>query len=267
MLTTLALLSALSLAPAQADGLKLSNERVTFDVLGATRANNKLLPADRFTLSFDIDNLRVDDDGKVQYSMSMEVVDSKGKVWFKADPSSLVAYNSLGGRGLPAFANVDIGSNMPAGDYTLKVSVTDRTAQATASTSRAFEVLPSAFGIVRTQLTSDHEGRLPVPPIGVVGQTAVVNFAVVGFERDKAKKQPNVSVEMIVLDESNRPTLKKGFTGEVNENVPASYTAVPMQFLLNLNRAGKYTVKLKAVDQISKKTAEASLPVTVLEVK
>ena len=40
-----------------------------------------------------------------------------------------------------------------------------------------------------------------------------------------------------------------------------------MQFWLPLNRAGKFTVKLKATDVIGKKTAELSFPITVYDSK
>ena len=50
-------------------------------------------------------------------------------------------------------------------------------------------------------------------PTGVVGEFRFVNCAVVGFERDTVKRQPDVVVEMRVLDESgksvSKPTGKK----------------------------------------------------------
>ena len=39
---------------------------------------NKMLAGEIFVVSFDIDGLQVKEDGSVQYSMGMEVVDSKG---------------------------------------------------------------------------------------------------------------------------------------------------------------------------------------------
>jgi hypothetical protein len=37
-----------------------------------------------------------------------------------------------------------------------------------------------------------------------------------------------------------------------------------MHFLLSLNRPGKFTVELRATDQVSKKKAKLSFPLTVL---
>lgn len=268
MWTTVALVAALSTAPGQASPgagqLTLSNVRNTYGFLGAERADDKLLPGDSYFVTFDIQGIKVSPEGKVLYSMAMEVTDAKGKVQFRQDPKDLETFNTLGGTQLPAFAHVDIGLDQPPGDYTVKVTVTDRTTKATQSLTRKIEVLPRAFGLVRPQLTN---GGSFVPPLGVPGQEYLIHFAAIGFERDKAKKQPNVSVEMTILDEAGKPTLSKPFTGEVTDNVPADAPAVPMQFLLKLNRSGKFRVELKATDLVSKKTATLRFPLTVIEQK
>jgi hypothetical protein len=261
MWTTLALVTALSQAPGQTEALNLSKQHLTQGVLGAARASDQLLPGDWLYIAFDIENVKVEKDGKVRYSMGMDVVDGAGKTWFREEPRDLVAYNSLGGRSLPAIARVEVGLDMPPGQYTVRVQVTDLATKAKKTLQQPFTVLPKRFGLVRLQLTTDHDGLFPVPPLGVPGQPVVVNFAVVGFERDRVKKQPNVTVEMRVESEKNAPT----FTGEFNQDV--NVPAVPMQFLLNLNRPGKFTVKLRATDQITKKTEELSFPLTVMELK
>lgn len=265
MLTTLALVAALQLTPSQGGKLDLTNIRPTYGVLGSTRPDTKFLPGDTFFLAFDIENIKVSDDGRVQYGMTMEVTDAKGKVWFKEDKEQerLQAVNYLGGTKLPAFANVDIGLNMPAGDYTLKVNVTDRAAKVSKELSQKFEVQAAAFGLVRLTTSYDDAGRLPAPMIGVPGQGMHINFAAVGFERDKSKKNPHITVEMRVLDDAGKPTLPKPFPGEVTD-VPEKLHAVPMGFGMVLNRPGKFTVELKATCNISKKTATLKFPLTVL---
>jgi hypothetical protein len=100
----------------------------------------------------------------------------------------------------------------------------------------------------------------------VTGQSAWINFIAVGFKRGGAKDEPNLVVEMRVFDEKDQPTLASPFVGEVKE-LPKDVTAVPMQFLLAMNRAGKFTVKLKATDKVANKTAEVSIPLTVAELK
>ena len=86
MWTTLTLIAALGPLPAQTGDLELNNVHATYGLLGATRPDNKVLPGDKYYVAFDIDNVRVDETGKVLYTMGMEVVDSKNKTQFKQDP-------------------------------------------------------------------------------------------------------------------------------------------------------------------------------------
>lgn len=267
MWSTLALTSLVTLAPAQAGPLKLENARITYGFLGAERPSAKLLPGDAFFVSFDIDNLKVGEDGKVLYSMGMQLTNKDGKVQFKREPKDLEAYNSLGGARLPAFAVTEIGGDTPPGEYTLSVTVTDRAAKASETLTKRFEVMPLEFGIVRFNMTYDFKGEVSAPPLAVPGQTFWVNFALVGFELDAKKKQPNLSVELRVLDENDRPTLSKAITGEANEVMEQFKKFVPMQFVLNLNRAGKYRLELTAKDMVGGKMAKQIMAFTVTEPK
>jgi hypothetical protein len=266
MWSLLGLLAAWSLVPAQAGELQLTNQRTTYGVLGPTRpSEGKLSPGDAFSVAFDIENLRANDDGEVLYSMAMELTDSKGKIQFKQDPSQLKALNTLGGHRLPAFAQVDIGFEQPSGQYNLKVTVTDRRTKKEKSFTRPFEVGPAAFGLVRLSTSSDPGGQIAAPTIGVPGQSVWVHFYTVGFKRG-AKDEPNLAVEMRLYDEKNEPTLPKPIPGEIKE-LPKGVNAVPWDFVLVLNRPGKFTAKLKAIDRVANKTAELSFPVTVLDMK
>jgi hypothetical protein len=271
MWTTIPLALALSLAPGQGGKLDLTNARVTYGLLGSVRPETKFLPGDLYVVAFDIENVKVDPEGKVVYSMGMEVfTKEKGeeKSVYKQEPRKLEAYNSLGGNRLFGAAHVEIGLDQPPGEYTLKVEVTDVAAKASKTLTKKFEVAKKDFGLVRLNTTYDVDGRLPAPPGGVVGQLLWVNFLAVGFERDKNKqKQPDVHVEMVVTDDKGKETVEKPFSGEVNEKVPENVVALPMQFLITLNRPGKFNVKLKATDRVSKKNVELSFPITVLEAK
>src|SRR3954471_15485404 len=169
MWATLALASALSVTPAQAGTLQLKNDRITYGILGQERKDNKLLPGDVFVVAFDIEGLQVREDGRVLYSMGMELTSKEGKSEFKKDPQELEAVNALGGSRLPAFALSEVGTETRPGEYTLKVTVTDRAAKATQTLTRKFEVLPRTFGFVRTALT--YENSMPAPPLAVAGQT------------------------------------------------------------------------------------------------
>jgi hypothetical protein len=265
MWTTIALVAAASLGAAQPDKLALTNVRTTFGLLGAPRADAKFLPGDHLYLSFDVTGLQVDDSGKVLYSIAMEVTNSKGKVQFKQPAHPHEAINALGGSKLPAFANLRIGAEQPPGNYKVKITVTDRATKATASLTRSYQVLPRAFGLARLSTSFDPEGNIPAPFVGE-GQSVWVNFAAVGFDRDR-KGQPNLAVSLNVLDEDGKPTVAKPASGTVNKDVPPKMRGVPMQFMIDLNRAGKFTVALRASDKITGKTATLTFPLTVLKSK
>ena len=267
MRTAVLLIALAGVAFGQAGKLSLSNPRAGYGLLGPTRADMKYLPGDSVYVLFDIEGVAVDSTGKAQYSIGMEVADAKGKVLFKQEPRNLEAVNALGGNRLPAHAHLDIGMDQPPGDYSLKVTVVDRTSKSSQVLTRNLQVLPKGFGIVRLRLTPDSEGQIPAPPVGAVGEALHVNCGVVGFERDKSKKQPHVTAELRVLDEGGKPTLPKPFQGVINQDVPEKASAVPVQFLLPLNRPGKFTIELKATDQLSKKSAQLAFPFTVVEAK
>jgi hypothetical protein len=263
MYATFALMTLCSILPAQPNQLSVSNVRITYGALGATRPEAKLLPGDSLYVGFDIEGITVDDAGKVRYSTALELTDSAGKAIFKQLPKDQETINSLGGNSLPAFAEVDIGVQQPAGKYSLKVTVTDLATKKSESFTKNFEVAAAGFGLVRLAATADPDGKDPLAMLGS-GQTLWINAAVVGFALDKTKNQPNLSFELTILDDSGKPTIKKPFTGTVDKDVPAKAASVPIQFYLSLNRPGKFTAVLKVTDSISGGAATQELPFKVL---
>jgi hypothetical protein len=266
MWTAVALAAVVSLAPDQGSGITLTNVRVTHGLLGPTRADDKLLPGDALLLAFDVEGITSDGEGKVRYSTGIEVFDPKGKSLFKQDPRDLEAIASLGGNRIPAVAQVDIGLDQPPGEHTVKVIVTDRATSKSQTLTHKFTVLPKGFGLVRLRQTSDQDGQSLVAVPGC-GETLWVQFSAVEFMRDNASKQPKLTVEMRVLDAKGNPVLTKPVTGTVDKDVPENAVGIPLHLALLLNRPGKFTVELTATDQLSKKTAKATLPLTVMEVK
>jgi hypothetical protein len=274
MWATLAIASALSLVPTQGGKLKIENDRLSYGILGQERKDNKLLAGDVFVINFDIIGLQVRDDGKVRYSMGFELINNKTKKpEFTRAPEELEATNHLGGARLPAFALSEIGTETEPGNYTMNVNITDLADKnkPTVTLTREFQVLKKEFGFVRASLTSLPESRedhgMPVPPLFVPGQTCLLNFALVGFETDAKTMQPDLKVEMRILDPDGKPTLTNPFTSEANKNIPKDFTKFfPMQFFLAANRSGKFTIELSAEDKLGKKKAKQTLSITVMEV-
>jgi len=273
MFPSLLMMSALALTPGQgAGGLQLTNVRNTYGELGGTRPEGKLLPGDVLFVGFDIEGIAVTPEGYVDYTMAMEVTDKANKAIFKQDPAQKKDYMPLGGNKLPARAYVTIGLDQQPGEYTLKLVVTDNgnAAKPNQTLTRKFEVSPAAFGVVAVYTSVDERGAIPAPTTGAVGQSVFVQFGVVGFDRasdpkdPKKAKQPNVTMEMLALDEKGQPTLQKPLSYSMEAGVDEKDGGFTMRFLLPMTRAGKYTVRLKATDNLSKKTATFDLPITVV---
>jgi hypothetical protein len=261
MWTTIALLATLGGTPAQTD-LALTHVRSTHGLLGPERTNETLAPGDILFVCFDIEGVRVEDDGKVRYSMAIDVSDSTGKVLYKQNPKDTEVRTSLGGNSVPAYAKLTVGLDQPPGDYEIKVTVKDLASDKQQSLTRAFKVLPKDFALVRAMASVDTDAQYPAA-IFACGQGVWVHCSAVGFGRGGANKQPNVTFEMRVLDDAGKPTLAKAVTNTVNKGIPDKESALPMAFPLSLNRAGKFTIELQATDQSSGKKAKLSFPITV----
>jgi hypothetical protein len=168
---------------------------------------------------------------------------------------------------MPCYTFAAIGNDTAPGEYTMKVTVTDRRSKQSASLTRKFEVLPKDFGLVRLHWAYMLQTPVAAPPLAVAGQTVVFNCEAVNFARDKDKGQPNFTYELVVLDEQGNPVLKKPITDELTMGAPKELTSIPIAMPLQLNRPGKFTVKITAQDRVAKKTATVSLPMQVVELK
>jgi len=71
-------------------------------------------------------------------------------------------------------------------------------------------------------------------------------------------------VEMIPLDAEGRPTIEKPSNFQLDAGVDEKDPGFTLRFLLPLTRTGKFTVRLKAVDNLSKKTVSFDLPIAVV---
>lgn len=161
-----------------------------------------------------------------------------------------------------AFVGLD---TMP-GEYTFTVTVTDRSTKQSKQLSTAFEVVPLKFGLVRLMLS--YPNGDPAPPLGVAGQSYLLNFTLINWELNKMAN-PDLLAEIQVLDEAGKPTLNQPIQGKLqNVTEEAKKLKVsPMQFPINLNRQGKFKINISATDKVSGKKVDGSLDLTVVEIK
>ena len=200
-----AFLTVLALQPAAQEAkLELGSPRMTYGYLGAARPKSGVLPGDVAHFTFEIKNLKLNNMGKASYSIAIEIRDANGKLLFEQRPYNSVTRNFFGGTSLPCSASVEIPRDAKAGAVDWKVTVQDRTTKQTAELTGKGLILPADFGIVRVGLFADAETRVPMSAVGVVGDSAYLQLSAVGFERDKTKKQPNVSISLRILDENGK---------------------------------------------------------------
>jgi hypothetical protein len=264
MFTALALALALG-GPGAPDGkLEITNLRTTYGYLGAPRPRVGRLPGDIAHFAFDIKNLKFDENGRAYYSVAMEILDPKGQIFYKEAARNATALNYLGGSSLPGHAQLTVPFDTPPGEYTLRVTIKDRKANQTATFEGKGMVAPKEFGLIRVGTFADREGKVPVPPVGVVGSTLYVNFAPVNFARDKATKQPSLLVKMRVLDDKGKPTFTQPLTGRANRDIPEDHPLIPMQFGLTLNRVGRFTIEIEATCELCTATTRVTLPLQVV---
>jgi hypothetical protein len=261
MRRSLVLLAALA-APVRADELTISHVRPTHGILGPARTDKKVTPGDSVYLSFLIEGLTVDAAGKARYSTAIEILGSDGKVIYRQPAQSHEVLNALGGNQVPAFANLDIGLNQPSGEFTFKLVVTDLASNKSKTLEHKGTIQPKGFGLVRLVTSADPAGTVPSGMLGP-GQSLFVHAHCVGFGRDAGTKQPKLEFELRVLDEGGKPTLAMPMTGTIDKDVMPEAISVPVQFLVSLNRPGKYTIEVKATDKIGGKTDMHSFPITV----
>lgn len=261
MWTTLALLSALSLTPSQAE-LSLTHIRSTHGLLGPQRSSETLSPGDILFVCFDIEGISIDDQGMVRYSTALEVSDAGGKVLFTRAPEKSEAKLSLGGSRVPAYAQISVGLDTPAGDYGCKITVKDLNSGKAKSFTRSAKVVAKDFALVRTAVSIDLDGEYPAVLLGC-GQGVWVRTSAVGFARGGDAKQPHVAFTLRVLDERGEAIYDKPLTNTIQKDVPEKAPSIPMAFPLSLNRPGKFKVELLASDVISGKKAKTTFPITV----
>ena len=265
MLTTLPLMAALCLTPGQAGGPTLTDARVTHGILGPTRDNAKFLPGDTLFLTFTIDGITADANGKVLYNIAHEVTDATGKKVSGQPAQDREAINALGGTQMPAFAQVSIGLQQPAGDYTLKVTVTDRATKKSQSLTQKFEVLKPDFGLVRLSTSADADGQVPAGLL-CVGQSLWLHGAVVGFQRG-ADRQPNVTLELTVARRRRQADAGQALRRDDQQGRAAQGRVVAGPVPRVAQPAGKVHRRDQADRPAAGKTVTQSFPITVNAVK
>ena len=191
---------------APADALTLTNLRVITGPLGSVRKTTKFLPGDVIYLTLDARDVQAEEKtGFIKYQTKMEIFDSLGKRKF-VRPSPIKELPLLGGDRLPIDAFAILLPNQSAGNYQMKITVSDLIAKEDKTLTFDFEVLRKDFGIIQPIM----------PAVGFVGQDYKMGFAVVEMKRDK-EELPNAKVTMNVENDIGRKVFKEDVELNIRE--------------------------------------------------
>ncbi len=261
---TLGLSCLLALIPEQSGKISIENARLLHGVPGLPRTSNKFVRGDAFVMAFDVVGIEGDPEGKVVYSLITEV-SINGRLEYKHESKDIVGFDSLGGNSLPGFTQLNIGDEQPEGKYTVKVTAKDKKSNSTAVITKEFELVKPGLDIVLVRTTADRDSTVPTA-IFATGESLWLSLSVAGFSRDSSKL-PKLKLTMEIFDSNGKPTVKKPPVAEISKDVPVENRLVPIQFHASLNRQGKFTIKIKAEDQISGRTSSFELPIEVFHAK
>jgi hypothetical protein len=278
MWATLAVSAVLAAVPADAGSIQIKNDRFTYGFFGPERKDSQVIPGDVLVVAFDVEGLAVQDDGMVKYSMSLELLDKDGASKYKdTSPVERETVNALGGSLMPCWSRVNVGSDTPAGEYTVRITVADRAAKDSKPgvLEKKFTVVAPQFGIIVPMLGYDKPPTAPppAPAVAVPGQTLLFYFGLVGLDAKPGKTAQDMlttdfTLDLTILDDATgKPTLTKPFTGAIKSIPPDAKDFWPGQFPLTLNRSGKFTIVLTVNDKQGNKTAKLDMPLTVVDVK
>jgi hypothetical protein len=171
----------------------------------------------------------------------------------------------LGGLTIPGSASITLPEHMPAGAYTMGVSVREKGASGGASFRRSLTVRPPGFAAVRPEFFHDPDGKVAAPAGGMVGQTLFVRVRAVGF--DKSAGRIDTLMTLQLFDKAGNPLMPKPLEYHESTNDPeVAREAQSVDFDANftLSRPGPFLMRITLRDLIGGKTASYEAPIRVV---
>lgn len=231
--------------------------------LGPERKSLDFLRGDELYLRFTVAGFTTDPDGRLVGEITMSVTDAQKKEILKKDiPIQQVL--ALGGGTFPGHVSVTIGEELPLGEYTLKVTITDNLARTSDAFERKFTCKAEEFALVAVRFSQDAEGRIPAPVGGVVSQTLFLKARGIGFDRSTGELDVEMTIQ--VFDLKGNPLMPKPIRKGVHSEDPKAVKAATLINLrgeLTLNREGEFVLKVSLTDKVAKKTVAFEAPLKV----
>lgn len=251
-------------------GLKIDNSRLTYGAPGPDRTSAQVFPGDEVYLSFELSGFQLDPTGVAKIKLSTEVFGKDGKLEYKQDNPEAPAIDLFKADKLFLNTRVDVGVKTPPGTYKVKVTATDSIGKGSVSTEKEVTLLEPTLAVVKAGLFTDKALNAP-SEVFSTGQLAFVAFSVVGFSREGSTNHPKLKMEMVVKDDkgaviSDKPSIS--IDAAQPNKVPSTAQLLQGQFMIPLNKAGNYTLEIRANDLASNKSSQpVTLKLVVVDVK
>ncbi len=243
--------------------LQIKDVQAAHGQLGPERKDLDYIRGDELYVRFMVVGFTSDADGRLVGELSFEVTDAKKKVVVK-QAVPLQQTLALGGGTFPAHVSVTIGDELPIGEYTLKVTVTDNLAKTSDSFEKKLTCKEKKFALVAMRFSQDPQGKVPAAVGGVASQTLYFKARGVGFDKSTGELDLEMTIE--VFDSKGKPVMPKPIRSVVHNedaNVVKTVTVITLRGELTLNRPGEFVLKVGLTDKIAKKTVTFEAPLKV----
>jgi hypothetical protein len=253
---------------ASAEELQIKNVRHLQGNRGLPKSRAEFYPGEELACRFDVTGFARDDDGMCDTKISVALYNANHELQstetgpFRENPwKSDDVFVRL-------FVVHDLPADLPAGKYSLVLTVDDQLASQSATRTEQIVVKPCCLSLISPTFFLDPQMSIATRPQGFVGQHLMMRVVVVGFQCDENKSDIEFHYE--ILDTSGQRMVRL--------NPP--YTFGPTDFErmrrnrqlkagfkepIHLCRPGDYIIRMTVNDKLANKTATLDVPLKVLD--
>lgn len=247
--------------------LEIRNFHLVYGQFGPERPDAAFYPGERLGCRYDLYGCAVDEQGRSEVEVTIQLIDAKGKV--RAAFSNVVKCQSW--KNSQGFARVWsfhlFADDFRPGKYQFELLIEDKHSQRDAKLAQDVVVKPIELAIVSPRFYHDARHECPGPLSGLVEQTVHASFDIVGEDRSQGKVLLVHSFE--ILDDEGNNILLDSKPQEAQLDDPEFIRDRARRPVIRaafpLRKAGRYTVRLTVLDQNAGAKAQLELPLEVLD--